>query len=356
MRPTTLTDITALWLSDALNLDVTMVTVEQLAADSAFLGIVARVTPTYASARGPATLIAKLPPTDPGALAVGKMLNVWHREANFYTQLAPLLPATVRTPTCYAVMNNANGTHAVLLLEDLAPWVCVDQLAGATAESARAAVQSLGAVHAKWWGAPRSAELAWVPGIDRPGAGAGLQAAMELSIDRFCARFGPVLPSHTIQWTRDFIPLVEERLGEWSQRPMTIAHADYHLGNLLIDPADPANVAVVDWQTAMFTAGASDLSFFTCTSMEPDLRRAIEPELIDLYLSTLAEHGVADSMLVHVRDDYRESILWWMVMLANNLADIATPTQHAADLFEALVTRLHAAAEDHAVGALITRG
>ena len=76
--------------------EVERVTAEPLAEGSAFLGSLARLNITWANKDTalPNRFVAKLPTRDPGGRTVGKMLNVWVREAQFYARLAPswLLP------------------------------------------------------------------------------------------------------------------------------------------------------------------------------------------------------------------------------------------------------------------------
>ncbi|MEZ5281573.1 MAG: phosphotransferase [Acidimicrobiales bacterium] len=352
--PTTLAQVDAVWLSEVFGLPIESVDVTQLAVGSAFLGTVGRLQMSAPhSPNVPATAIVKLPATDPAALAVGKLLKVWHREAMFYEQLAPRLPSTISVPRSYRTIIEPSSHRAAVLIEDMAPAAAGDQVKGASPEAARAAVAALAGLHAPWWGMPRTAHLEWVPGIDRPNTGAGLQGAMEASFERFAARFAYLLEAETIEWTRRFVPQVRDYLASMARRPLTIAHADFRLENMLFAPGDDSKVTIVDWQTAMYTGGATDLSFFCTTSLDITTRRAMEDELCDLYIDTLLQLGVEPSQTAHVRDDYRSSMLWWMAMLANNLADMATPDRRSVDLFEAMLTRLHTAALDHELGDLV---
>ncbi|MCP3935424.1 MAG: phosphotransferase [Actinomycetia bacterium] len=350
--PSSLAELDAKWISNVLGSHIDDVRVEQLAVGSAFLGLIARLHLTRTD-DGPPTVIVKIPPTDEGALTVGRLLNVWHREAMFYELLAPQLPRDVVVPRSYRTVVNPDGYEAAIVIEDMAPAVAGDQIVGATPKAARAAVTTLAGLHAPWWGRPRTEELQWVPGVDRPGVGTGLRSSMESTIDRFVDRYGDQLPTASIEWTRRFIPSVPTWLTSLTQRPMTIAHADYRLENMLFSPDDPSAVTIVDWQTAMYTAGATDLAFFCATSIDTDVRRSIENELVDLYIAGLLDHGVSEAATIDVRADYRTSMLWWMAMLANNLADMETPDERSATLFSTMLERLHAAAIDHRVGDLV---
>ena len=51
----------------------------------------------------------------------------------------------------------------------------------------------------------------------------------------------------------------------------SLMHGDYRLDNLLFDPGS-SRVIVVDWQTMGVGLPARDLSYFTATSLPPELR------------------------------------------------------------------------------------
>ena len=106
--------------------EVVSVTAEPLAEGSAFLGSLARLNITWADPDTvlPNRFVAKFPTRDPGGRTVGKMLNVWAREAQFYAHLAPLVPTPV--PACRA--NFISGDRAGLLLDDMYPASPGDQI------------------------------------------------------------------------------------------------------------------------------------------------------------------------------------------------------------------------------------
>jgi aminoglycoside phosphotransferase (APT) family kinase protein len=68
-------------------------------------------------------------------------------------------------------------------------------------------------------------------------------------------------------------------------------HGDYRLDNLLFDP-ERTRVTVVDWQTMGVGLPARDLSYFTATSLMPEVRADLEKGLVDDYHTSLLGHGV----------------------------------------------------------------
>lgn len=324
--------------------------IETFASGTAFLGSLARldITWTHPNCGLPTRLVAKTPTTDPGGLSVGKMLNVWEREAMFYARLAHQIATPV--PPCRA--NFVDGDQALLILDDLSPSTPGNQVAGATLAQARSAVIALAQLHAPFWGKTRAPDLMWVPGIDNRQTAFGLQSAISDSLPRFLKRFGDGLPSKGIEWLEKFVPL----LGSWRDdvisKPLTIAHADYRVENMLFTTDN--DVSVIDWQTAMYTGGPTDLSFFIATNLEVQLRREYESELIQLYVETLNQEGIHEAALVEIKNDYEHAHLWWMSMLANNLSSIETPDARSAALFDAILTRLYSAAMDSECGRFVS--
>jgi aminoglycoside phosphotransferase (APT) family kinase protein len=335
----------AAWLSDVLGTDVRSVDVEPLGAGTAFLGRLTRLVVVHDDPEIPDRFILKAPTDDPGGREVGRLLNAWRREALFYRHLAPALGRSV--PAAYHVSDDGE----LLLLADLHPWAPGDQVAGATATQARSAVDRLAELHAPWWGRPRSDESAWVPGIDQPRV-TGLQDVIAAALPRFEAHYGDRLPAAPTQWLGGLVPRLADLLRGFAAAPLTIAHADYRVENMLFSP-DGTQVAVIDWQTAMYTAGASDMAFFVATNIEVDERRRIEYELLERYVEGLHRHGVSQDQTAAVADQYRAALLWWMAMLANNLSTIEPPDERGRQLFDAMLTRLWTAAQDHEVDEII---
>lgn len=322
--------------------EVASATTEPLAAGSAFLGSLASIEVTWADSATqlPTRFVAKLPTQDPGGRTVGAMLNVWAREAQFYARLAPLITTSV--PTCRA--NFIEGDKAILILDDLYPARPGDQLEGASRDEAHLAVEALAQLHAPFWNKPSNSALDWVPGIHGPGVVEGLGQAMASSLPRFVARFGDLLPDQGLEWLHAFVPVLGGWQRELMSKPLTITHADYRLANMLF--GSDGDISVIDWQTAMFSGGATDLSFFLATNLVVETRRTLEDELIRTYVDTLIGHGVEASETVAIREDYEQAHLWWMGMLANNLSNIETPDEESRQLFEAMLTRLYSAALD----------
>lgn len=95
----------------------------------------------------PPTIIAKVPAADAASRNAARAFRTYEIEASFYSQLAPGLPVSLAG--CYYSAYDAEPDEYVVLLEDLAPALPGDQLAGLQPDDAAAAVRELAALHGR---------------------------------------------------------------------------------------------------------------------------------------------------------------------------------------------------------------
>ena len=70
-----------------------------------------------------------------------------------------------------------------------------------------------------------------------------------------------------------FIDALPNLLRHFDVMPLTLAHGDYHLENLMF-PAEGQNAPVVlDWQITMHATGVFDLGYFRSQSLTQEDRR-----------------------------------------------------------------------------------
>ncbi len=63
-------------------------------------------------------------------------------------------------------------------------------------------------------------------------------------------------------------------------------------------------VTVLDWQSFAYGAGPTDLAYFLAGALPPDVRRAHEPEFLQLYLDTLKSLGVRGYDMADLKRHY----------------------------------------------------
>jgi fructosamine-3-kinase len=244
-----------------------------------------RLSLTYdGPASVPQTIIAKVPAADAASRNAARAFRTYEIEASFYSQLAPGLP--VALARCYYAAYDPGPDEYVVLLEDLAPALPGDQLAGLHPDDAAAAIRELAALHAAGWD---SSELAALPWLNRsgPDAAALLAAVLTDLYPRFQERFAGRLEPGTLGLIEDFLPKVSSYLAG-NAEPRTIVHGDFRADNLLFGASRPV---VLDWQTAGFGAGAADLSYFLGSSLPVAVRRQYEEHLVRRYHAAVTGRG-----------------------------------------------------------------
>ncbi|MFA1545892.1 phosphotransferase [Actinomadura chokoriensis] len=326
--------ITAPWLGGVLNRRVDEVTMEPIGTGQ--IGSVYRLS--LAGVGAPPRLVAKLPLADPAARAM--LGGTYRTEVLFYRDIAGTV--AIRTPHCHHAEIDPDTFEFVLLLEDLAPAVQGDQLAGCSARHARDCVAGLAGLHGPRW---CDASLLDVDGLTRPTASDAATLAevygpaVEIFIDRFPNRLYPE--------DRETLRSTVGAIGSWlidrSER-FGLVHGDYRLDNLLFPPEGVP--VTVDWQTLTIGLPARDLSYFLATSLKVADRRAHERDLVAHYHRALLGHGVRDYSLDLCWDDYRFALLQAPLIIVLGCA-YGTPTERGDAMFLAMTARACAAIRDH---------
>src|SRR5262249_21473827 len=95
------------------------------------------VSLSYESAerRGPAPVVLKLAASDPTSRATGVGLGIYGREVRFYRELEPIIDGPLAR--CHFARYEQDEGWFTLLLEDVAPAVQGDQIAGCSVSQAQ---------------------------------------------------------------------------------------------------------------------------------------------------------------------------------------------------------------------------
>ncbi len=278
----------------------------------------------------PATLIAKVPAADTASRGAARAFRTYEIEASFYSQLAPGLP--VALPACFYSAYDADPDEYVVLLADLAPARPGDQLAGLDADDAAAAIGELAALHAAGW---CSADLAALPWLNRssPDGSALMIAVVTDLFPGFRDRYADRLEPGTLDVIEAFLPHIGSYLAERNE-PRTIVHGDFRADNLLFGPTRPV---VLDWQTASFGTGTSDLSYFLGSSLSVPLRQEHEEALVRLYHSILTSREVPLTW-AECWDGYRRHAFAGLIM--DIIASmVVQQTPRGDEMFAAMASR-----------------
>ena len=325
--------LTSSWLSEALGRAVEVRSVD--AVGTGQIGACYRVR--FATADGSETILAKLPAADP---ATREMLaGAYRGEVTFYAELAATVGVVV--PRCdYVAMRDGTGEFT-LLLEDLAPAVQGEQVAGCSVAQARTAVLNLAGLHGPRWCDPSLTEI---PGlsINGPDDAAILAELYAPATETFVDGLHDHLTDEDVDTLHGCVEVAEKWALARAER-FSLVHGDYRLDNLMFGPADA--VWAVDWQTLSLALPARDLAYFVGTSLDPDDRRGCEQDLVAAYHRTLGTYGVTAYSSEQCWDDYRFAMVQGPLVAVFGFA-YGTRTERGDEMFAAMVRRACAAIRD----------
>ncbi|MFM8862557.1 MAG: phosphotransferase [Acidimicrobiia bacterium] len=236
----------------------------------------ARVRVTYDEPVGaPATMFAKLLPSDPQRRQSIIGTGMGEREVRFYEQLAPALP--MRLPMVYVARERADGEF-ILLLEDLDATGCVisDGPMGVPPDSVARALEDLAALHLRFVDpATRVAQVPWIPSTSSTSdyGSRMLRYGLDIHRDRLSDEFA--------EMAELCIAHPDALQDLWHRGPQTVIHGDPHIGNLFFDGG---RVGFLDWGIINVNTPMRDVSYFLTMSLTVDDRRRLERDLLAHYL------------------------------------------------------------------------
>lgn len=250
----------------------------------------------------PATVILKIPPAHPGSQAQLNAMGFFEREVGFYRQLSDQTP--LHTPTCYRAEFDPETGHAFLLLEDLAPARNGDSVAAGTVEEVAAVLLALARMHSRWWQDVTLADHPWL-GLRSMLAPSAVAEVFELSWPSFLRKLSISVDDEIVAmkaWISSGLNEAAATLFEFG--PRTLVHNDIQGDNMFF-PDDPdRSVVFIDWQLATYGRCVVDVSSAVRGSLEPEVRRSAETDLLRGYHEALVRAGVRDYSLAQCRADY----------------------------------------------------
>ena len=232
-----------------------------------------------------------------------------HREVEFYTQVAAVMPAGL-VPRCFEAVWEPDTKAWHLLLEDLTDThvIVTTWPLPPTMEQCERIVHALARLHAAWWDVPRL-------GVS---VGTWLDAdATNQNLQRFADRFtifsdrlGDRLPPERRDLYERFIDAAPRLLARYhSHRDITVVHGDAHVWNSFLPRDGGDDVRVFDWDAWRIGVASNDLAYMMATHWYPERRRRMERPLLDHYHAVLVAHGVNGYGRGALDDDYRLSVL-----------------------------------------------
>ena len=276
----------------------------------------------------PPTLVGKFPSTNPLSRHLAVQLKNYAREVFFYTELCPTLH--IQTPHCFAAEFDPDSHDFVLLMEDLAPGVQIDQMSECSTDQAALALEELAKLHGPRWG---DVQLQNLPLLAPSRLDDGGESAHPLLFAAFMHRYGDRLNPEQVAAVNRFA----EGYAAYGnvEAPETVIHIDYRLDNMMFGGPHP--LAVFDWQSVNRGNPWVDVSYFMGTSISPERRARNERRLLKHYLDVLGSYGVSLNAH-HCWALYRHFAPAGLNM-AVLVSTLVGETERGNDMFMAMATR-----------------
>ncbi|MDG5749427.1 phosphotransferase [Qipengyuania sp. XHP0207] len=293
-------EVTAQWLGEVLGMRIDSVRWEAIGT-----GQVGDSVRFFIAGEGePFTMAGKFSAADEASRATATTFGLYRKEVEFYRHAAPHL--AVRVPRVHFADVTADGSEFAMLFEDLGPAEQGDQIAGTSLERAQEAIRQAAAIHALSWGRADILEAEWIQPADDLGATVATLYPQAQAV--FRDRYADTLPA-------DHMALCDE-LSElapiyFHREPdiQCVVHGDFRLDNMLFDIRGGAEpIAILDWQTVAAGKAMTDIGYLMGCGLGETMWRRHEEELLDLWLSQMAQRGVALSRR-EIHEDYRRGIL-----------------------------------------------
>ena len=286
------------------------------------------------------SLIGKFPAAVQGNRDLANLFHFYEREVRFYERIAEAVE--LRTPKRYYSLFDDETNDFVLLMEDMAPARCGDQLAGCSQEEAMTAMLNIAPFHATWWGKVDAPQLDWIPYGNDP-INLHAETAYNDGWENFARNFGDRLSPRAMAIAERLKTKITVFVNDSASPPLTIAHSDLNYGNLFF--SDDGEMTVIDWQFIGRGRGTADVGFFLSQSMNTADRRACEMEILHRYHEKLLEHDVKDYSFDQCFDDYRESAMFLLAypVIAGGNVDLGNErgvTMFTANLDRSIATIL----------------
>jgi hypothetical protein len=136
---------------------------------------------------------------------------------------------------------------------------------------------------------------------------------------------------------------------------MTFAHFDYRADNIFFDSENSDNpIIVFDWANLVITGGILDVGYLLGTSLDVNLRRKIEKEMVKFYMKRIEEANVTrDFDFDEVWENYLRSLSFcaWTYPLTFTQLDRSDP--RAIELFKEIGNRSFSAIIDNDAASIL---
>ncbi|WP_159819135.1 oxidoreductase family protein [Colwellia sp. 20A7] len=309
--------LTAEWLTEALRstdtigADITVSSIETSTISGGMMANSYLIKLNYANGTGsePASLVAKAPSSNPDSRKSGQEMDSYLKEVNFYKYIAPTL--NMRVPECYYAQIDAKTSDFTLLLEDLNPaTICLPK--DCSLEKLKASTVELALLHAGTWNDEKLKDYDWMNDCASAGYSELIKPIITKGWEVLKASADDRVRSNFEQIGDGFLAVVDRWLGDMGKR-FCLTHCDYRMTNVMYTE-DNESIAI-DWQTLQLGRPGLDTFYLIANTLDPEMRKAHETELLQVYYDTLLANGVEDYSLDDCIEDYEYGSLYAVMMV-----------------------------------------
>lgn len=272
--------------------------------------------------------------------AAGQMYG----ESFFYTRFRSRI--NFESPNGYWGGVDANSWRSMILMEDIAHTrgaTFVEPTTPLSRRQVEELVDNLAACHGTWWESPElnvlkttKDHLRLVSGFADMGGRAAVGIKMANDI------IPPGVRGQADRLWRGAARALEDAT---TKLPRTLLHGDCHVGQGYIN--GEGHMGIADWQSIMTGNWAYDYSYLVGSSCEPDDRRAWERDLLNRYLTKLAEAGGKSPSFEEAWQLYRSNMCYpctaWSFAFGHAFYQ---PEMQPADTCRTVIRRLATAVDD----------
>jgi Phosphotransferase enzyme family len=241
----------------------------------------ARFSLTYDEGSGPEVVFAKAEGDYREAHALnGNMFN----EPDLFASGVPL---PVDHPLAYQVLIDRPALDYVIIMEDVTSRGAdpLDATRPMTADQVANGLRGLARLHSQYWGfsGETHPRLRWVQTwAPTDGFAAGLISRVPTGVERGTK----VLPAPVLGLdTEQIVGIWARSVSAAAQDPLTLLHADPHIGNTYVLPDD--DIGFLDWQVLRRGNWSQDVGYFLVSALTVEDRRLSDAELVEVYRRSL---------------------------------------------------------------------
>ena len=232
----------------------------------------------------PTSVVGKFPSSDPVSKQTGIDGRNYAREVFFYTELAQSVE--VQTPRVFTTEFDVNNHDFVIVMEDLAPGIQIDQMSECSVDQAALALEQLAKLHGPRWADTNLQQHQLLQ--KAPAAATDVGELYQIVQPGFLERYEKRLSKRDLTVVDQFGH--QQAAYQNYSGDQTLIHIDYRLDNMIF--GGPYALTILDWQSINLGCAFNDVSYFMGTSLSPERRGASERDLLKHYLEVLASYGV----------------------------------------------------------------